>query len=154
MLAWQLNELRSTSSTDVAIAGYRMILCSITAWSMCDWVFEGIPEDKRVNVCEPANMVGVKAFRGWVKKKSPALCLCRFIADAAKHWNIGDRPNPDIQTVHFKYEDKDGVSAGFWVVIDADGLPRNCEALIEGAIDFWKKFLIDIDSIKNSRVEL
>jgi hypothetical protein len=66
---------------------------SVTAWQLCDWVFNDMPEVLRQKF--GFNKLG--DLQSCARTKCRALHLCRQVATASKHWTVTNHPDPDVQ---------------------------------------------------------
>lgn len=149
MLEWQRSELLAVPSNQSYLAAYRMIQCSLTAWSICDWVYARIPTEQLGKYVSRDRRTE-RGFREWVMQQSPALRICRLIADSFKHEVISDKPEPQVTTEHLLLAYQDGSSAGFWSVLDEKGTIHPLPRLVNEAILFWSELLLSLNAYERS----
>lgn len=89
-LAWEHRELESRGYMGDVELQYRAINFCVTAWSLVDWIWRALEANGL------SDKVG--AYRASVIRRSPALEMCRHVADATKHGGIDRSANEDLRT--------------------------------------------------------
>jgi hypothetical protein len=66
----------------------------VTAWHLCDWVFNDLTPKQRQSL-------GIASLGELQKlaRECRALYLCRQAATASKHWEIISHPDPDVRVI-------------------------------------------------------
>ena len=68
---------------------------SVTAWQLCDWVFNDLTSEQR----ERLGFKALGRLQDHAKTQCRALYLCRYAATASKHWRVRDNPDPTVQII-------------------------------------------------------
>lgn len=55
---------------------------AVTAWHLCDWVFEDMTPEQR----QKLGFNALSDLQAHVRTNCRALYLCRYVATASKHW--------------------------------------------------------------------
>jgi hypothetical protein len=103
---------------------------SVTAWHLCDWVFNELPVAQR-------QMLGFKDLRdlqAHVMGQCRPLHLCRQAATASKHWIVEVRADPGVRTVV--------TGETGWTIYFVDmGKKIPADQVFIAARDFWYGFI-------------
>jgi hypothetical protein len=103
---------------------------SVTAWHLCDWVFNDLTEEQR----QQLGFGTLGKLQDHAKAQCRALYLCRYAATASKHWSVENKPDPTVQVV---VAHEDG-----WVIYFIDGGKKiPAEQVFEAARGFWDAFV-------------
>lgn len=89
----QLNSCETLSAKQVA---YAVFNCSVTAWSMVDWVYEMLDAEERKKYAFGG--IKRKHFISGICRLIPELEICRQLATGAKHFQVSDRPMDGLTT--------------------------------------------------------
>jgi hypothetical protein len=110
---------------------------SVTAWHLCDWVFNDLTLEQR-------RKLGFKTLarlQDHAKKQCRALYLCRYAATASKHWLVAINPDPTVQIVV--------AHEGGWTIYFVDNGKRTpAEQVFVSARSFWDEFIRKNDIAK------
>jgi hypothetical protein len=66
---------------------------SVTAWHLCDWVFNDLPEEQR----QKLGFKKLADLQTHVTKQCRQLHLCRQAATASKHWSVERYADPPFK---------------------------------------------------------
>jgi hypothetical protein len=89
----EIKRSRETDASGSAAAAEMTDLAfniSVTAWHLCDWVFEDMTADQR----EKLDIRKLSDLQKLALSHRP-LHLCRQLATASKHWEVSQHPNPE-----------------------------------------------------------
>jgi hypothetical protein len=103
---------------------------SVTAWHICDWVFNDLPLEQR-------KKLGFKKrsdLQRHARTQCRALHLCQHAANASKHWQVTDYPDPTVQVIVTGDEG--------WAIYFVDkGKKLPAAQVFTAARDFWDQFI-------------
>jgi hypothetical protein len=103
---------------------------SVTAWQLCDWVFNDLPVEQRQQLGFD-KLVDLQTF---VRKQCRALHLCRQSATASKHWCVERHADPTVQTIV--------TGETGWTIYFKDGEKKiPVDQVFIAARDFWFAFI-------------
>jgi hypothetical protein len=129
----EIKRYRETDAGDSAAAAEMTDLAfniSVTAWHLCDWVFEDMTADQRKKL----DIQKLSDLQKLAREHRP-LHLCRQLATGSKHWEVSQHPDPDIRAVvcHTGSE---------WRISIKDG-DKELDAIevFESACGFWANFI-------------
>jgi hypothetical protein len=103
---------------------------AVTAWHLCDWVFNDLTLEQRREL----GLKKLSKLQDHAKEQCRALYLCRYAATASKHWLVERNPDPTIQVV-VAHED------GWTIYFVDDGKKTPAEQVFMAARDFWDQFI-------------
>jgi hypothetical protein len=105
---------------------------SVTAWHLCDWVFNDLAVEQR----QKLGLNRITDLQKHVREQCRALHLCRLAATASKHWAVERHADPAVHTV---------VTAETgWTIYFVDGDSKiSAEKVFIAARDFWTGFIRD-----------
>ena len=83
---------------------------AVTAWHLCDWVFNDMTPEQRQRL----GFTSLSDLQKHVRETCRALYLCRQAATASKHWKVNSHPDPDVEVV--VWHDETG-----WTIHFVDG---------------------------------
>jgi hypothetical protein len=122
---------------------------AVTAWSLCDWVFEDMTQAH----CDKFNIRSRKQMQDYARKHCRALHLCRQVATASKHCTVERFPDPKVATIVTTTPSPTEsepqapsipplhVAAGCFVYfVDGDD-KRDAGDVFGGAFEFWTQFI-------------
>ena len=128
---------------------YITINGAITAWHLCDWVFEAAKGTRQLAEIMGGAPQSVADVQEWARARCPALAVCDHLANAAKHFERGPgKLDPDLETVveWYRFHKSDGSVDVFLAVNVRHGNqfpdPR---ALLEHARDFWSSVVDQLE---------
>jgi hypothetical protein len=102
---------------------------AVTAWHLCDWVFNDMNPEQRTRL-------GIHDFIQMCKHALDcrALNIFRQVATASKHWTVTNRPDPTVKVVV--------AAVPQWSIMfeDSNGKMSADEAF-EQALSFWTSFI-------------
>ncbi|WP_321895961.1 hypothetical protein [Paraburkholderia heleia] len=134
-LQWEFARLKGTDPQTHPDFIYQSITCANDAWHMADWVYHSLPELKR------REFPREKHYRQFVQNDSPALAICREIADASKHSRIDANPNPSIETRFVRTREPSTGSESIWWFVVTSGHLRDIRQVIDSAVMYWCRTL-------------
>jgi hypothetical protein len=103
---------------------------AVTAWHICDWVFNDLNLEQRREL----GLRTLTKLQDHVKNQCRALYLCRYAATASKHWLVERNPDPTVKVV-VGHED------GWTIYFVDDGKKISAEQVFMAARDFWDQFI-------------
>jgi hypothetical protein len=104
---------------------------AVTAWHLCDWVFNDMTPEQRQRL----GFTSLSDLQKHVRETCRALHLCRQAATASKHWKVNSYPDPDVEVV--VWHDETG-----WTIHFVDrGQDRPADVVFELALAFWTEFI-------------
>lgn len=120
-LRWELDELAGTELRDQRGVAYRSLNCAITAWHICDWVYEECVGSREVRERLEAmhgKVASLADVQAWARQER-AVAICYQIATAAKHNRVSHRFEPHVKA-QYKV-DVSGMPDGLWTLAIYDG---------------------------------
>jgi hypothetical protein len=105
---------------------------SVTAWHLCDWVFNDLSEEQR----QKLGFVQLGDLQNHVRKECRALHLCRKAATASKHWRVEKHADFTVQTVVTG-------ETGWTIYFVDSGKKIPADQVFIAARDFWATFIRD-----------
>jgi hypothetical protein len=104
---------------------------AVTAWQLCDWVFNDMTPEQR----QKLGFSGLRDLQKYVRENCRALYLCRHAATASKHWEVESYPDPGVEVV--VWHDETG-----WTIHFIDGRQEHpANGVFESAHAFWMGFI-------------
>jgi hypothetical protein len=117
---------------------------SVTAWQLCDWVFNDMSPDQR----QKLGFKSLGALQKHVREGCRALYLCRQAATASKHWIVSDYRDPKVQAIVTRDDD------ACWTAYFLDGDKRiAADQVFYEALEFWTAFIYDYQIAKTNDPE-
>ena len=119
----------------------------VTAWHLCDWVYEDLTPDQKPKL--QINNLGDLQERA---RQCRALHLCRQAAVASKHWKVTNHPEPNVAVIVTANVIVDDTGASVpriplytipsWYLYFVDG-PNIlvAEEVFDLALEFWTHFI-------------
>jgi hypothetical protein len=104
---------------------------AITAWHLCDWVYEDLTEEQ----CDKLDIKSLRALRERAIAECPALKICRLAATASKHWTVTQKPDDRVKVVVGAMPE--------WTILFYDDAGKEIEAGVafEQVFAFWNQFI-------------
>jgi hypothetical protein len=107
---------------------------SVTAWHLCDWVFNDLTVERRQRL----GFDELSDLQHHVRTQSRALHLCRQAATASKHWIVDKHADPTVQVVV--------TGETGWTIYFVDkGVKIPARDVFIAARDFWDQFIREND---------
>jgi hypothetical protein len=103
---------------------------SVTAWHLCDWVFNDMTPEQR----QKLNFAKLVDLQEHARTRCRALHLCRQAATASKHWIVNQHADPRVQVVVTG-------ETGWTIYFVDDGKKVPAEQVFAGARSFWTDFI-------------
>jgi hypothetical protein len=103
---------------------------SVTAWHICDWVFNDLTLEQR-NKLEYKKRGDLQRY---VRKQCRALYICQYAANASKHWQVTDYPDPTVEVIVTG-------EAGWTIYFVDKGKKIPAAQVFMAARDFWDHFI-------------
>ncbi|WP_441268107.1 hypothetical protein AB7G19_22405 [Bradyrhizobium sp. 215_C5_N1_1] len=116
-LDWEIEQLGLPPDQEV-VASYRAFNCAVTAWSICDWVWNFATPDlrERFRAQSPnPDAKGSEPLASLLRERSRELAICQQLANGSKHF-ILDRHN-DVSVSSYR-------SPGVSLYVSDDGRSR------------------------------
>jgi hypothetical protein len=104
---------------------------AVTAWQLCDWVFNDMTPEQR----QKLGFSSLGDLQKHVRENCRALYLCRQAATASKHWEVNSHPDPDVEVV--VWHD----NTGWTIHFDDGGQEQSADVVFELARAFWTGFI-------------
>ena len=104
---------------------------ALTAWHLCDWVFNDMTLEQRHKL----GFGGLGDLQKYVRENCRALYLCRQAATASKHWAVNSHPDPDVEVVVWHNE------TGWTIHFVDGGQEQPADVVFESALAFWTEFI-------------
>jgi hypothetical protein len=95
-LRWEIEQLSIPDQE--AVASYRAFNSAVTAWSICDWVWNAASADLRKRLLtESPDPKGRNAepLASLLRQQSRELAICQQLANGSKHFILGDKYNDE-----------------------------------------------------------
>jgi hypothetical protein len=118
---------------------------AVTAWSLCDWVFEDMTQAH----CDKFNIRSRKQMQDYARSHCRALYLCRQVATASKHCTVEKFPDPNVKIIVTAKSIPEPeppslqvyIASGCFVYfVDGDD-KREAEDVFGDAFQFWTHFI-------------
>jgi hypothetical protein len=149
-LHWEIVQLGLPIDQE-AVASYRAFNCAVTAWSICDWVWNATSADLRKRLlAESPDPKGRNAepLASLLRQQSRELAICQQLANGSKHFNLRDKYDDQTissyrtASVSFYLSDNgDGRSVPTHGVFIEDGDRIYSDlGLFSRAHEYWRKF--------------
>jgi hypothetical protein len=150
-LDWEIDQYNQFPDSKEQVASYRAFNCAITAWSICDWVWNAASNELRqqfraASPCPQAG--GSEPLAALLRKESRELAICQQIANGAKHFVRATRNDPHISSDRIEsvslFMSKDGqqehvVSGHAVFITDGDRIYSDL-GLFGRTRDYWEQF--------------
>jgi hypothetical protein len=104
---------------------------SVTAWHLCDWVFNDMTPDKR----QELGFKDLHDLQDYVRKHCRALHLCRQAATASKHWTVNQHHDPNVHVLVTCYN-----NVGWIIYFVHNGEKLGADQVFREALTFWTEF--------------
>jgi hypothetical protein len=152
-LDWELDQFNDPTLQDEKLSSYRAFNCAVTAWSLCDWVWNGGGEQVRSAVRAASPNPGAKGpevLAALLRSECRELAICQQLANGAKHFRREKHNDPNVASNRLPgvslYISMDGpdsrVVSDFGVFIE-DGSRMYSEiGLFSRARDYWQQFFM------------
>lgn len=160
-LDWELQEMTRVHAADVhggrtshgEVGAYRAFNAAVTAWHICDWVWQTAPRELRERLKtdspEPA-AADAGPLMALVLAECREIRICQQLGTGAKHFEVKRRNDPDIVTsfeeamhlVEFgSGEEKETVFLQGKAVFVKDGTQSYSDlGLFSRALAYWNGF--------------
>jgi len=103
---------------------------SVTAWHLCDWVFNDMTPDQR----QKLGFKKLSDLQDHVRNNCRALYLCRQAATASKHWTVNQHADPEVQVIVT-------ADTGWTIYFVDDGRKTPADQIFDDALGFWTGFI-------------
>lgn len=146
-LRWQEDLGRSWRQA----VSYKAMDCAMTIWHVAEWFSqeviavypqEGICHFLDIKDHTPPWPIKPKKLRAAAVKKCPELEICRIIAVASKHYEVGDKPRPDLHTSCdmrlARRGDEQFMRPVMWVEVNDNGQRRELREVFHACYVFWR----------------
>jgi hypothetical protein len=111
---------------------------SVTAWHLCDWVFNDMTPEQRQNL----SFEKLSDLQEHVRQACRALYLCRQAATASKHWIVNQHCDPNVQVIV--------TGETGWTIYFVDGGRKiPADQVFDEALAFWTGFIYQNDIAKS-----
>ncbi|MFF7398865.1 MULTISPECIES: hypothetical protein [unclassified Achromobacter] len=164
-LGWEVEQLRALEDHLDIRCVYQSINCALSAWHMTDWVFQFMTEAQRekytpqsaesllfkIAAATPDTskwfklrgdlmQAQLKIFRTRAQQASPAVRICRYIADASKHRYLTSNPDPKLHATVINWQPEESGKWTLPLVID-HGKEYRMPQLMASAHRFWSRYV-------------
>jgi len=95
-LRWEIDQVMVPTDHG-AVASYRAFNCAVTAWSICDWVWNAAAPDPRGTLPAESpnpNANGSEPLASLLRDQCRELAICQQLANGSKHFTL-DRYNDE-----------------------------------------------------------
>jgi hypothetical protein len=102
-LRWEMGEMerKIDKVPNDEVGAYHAFNAAVTAWHICDWVWEtapiGLRERLKCDSPEPSAQ-GVRLLQALVSEQCRELYICRQLATGAKHFRVDRSNDPAVTT--------------------------------------------------------
>lgn len=144
-LEWEIEGLKATPQHAADELVWRAFNAAVTAWQISDWVWEELTPAQMAAL----NVVSKTGLQNKARDECRAIHLCRQIATASKHREVGLFPDPKVETIVSAAPTLPGLrvsstaeifttTATAWKIkIRDDGVEKDAVAVFEQAADYW-----------------
>jgi hypothetical protein len=150
-LDWELDQYNNPVQNIESLSSYRAFNCAVTAWSICDWVWNSGGEEVRaaVRAASPnADAKGSEILAALLRSECRELAICQQLANGAKHFRRDRHNDPDVASQRLPgvalYISKDGsdsrVVPNVGVFIQDGSITYSDIGLFSRARDYWQEF--------------
>jgi hypothetical protein len=164
-LAWEVEQLRKVEGHLDIRCVYQSINCALSAWHMTDWVFQFMTDAQRekytpqsaeqllvkiaaatpdtpkwFKLRDDLSQAQLRIFRARAQQASPAVRICRYIADASKHRHLTSKPDHRLHATVINWQPNGGGEWTLPLVID-HGKEYRMPQLMESAHRFWSRYV-------------
>jgi hypothetical protein len=155
-LRWDLTELEQLRWNDELgeswgqVVSYKAIDCAMSIWHLAEWFAQDIwAKDPVVAACafldipnhDPWFRIPQKTLRDAAVVRCPELEICRVIAIASKHYEVGHQPRPDITTQCYLSYARRGPEAFMrpvmWLSVLDSGNNKELRGIFHACFSFW-----------------
>lgn len=157
-LKWDMDELEKLrwnedlGNTWRQVVSYKVVDCATTIWHLAEWFEQDIRgTEPRDRACA---FLGIKGHDTWSpiklnKLRNAALAVCpdlevsRVVAIASKHYEVNNKPRPDIRTAAYLSTAKRG-SEPFqrpvmWIAVFENDVKRDMREILRNGQKFWEQ---------------
>lgn len=150
-LDWELDQFNEPNLEDEMLSSYRAFNCAVTAWSICDWVWNaGSPELKAALRAASPNpsASGSEILAALLRSECRPLAICQQLANGAKHFRKDRHNDPNVVSHRLPgvslYVSKDGtesrVVSNIGIFIQDGATTYSDIGLFSRARDYWREF--------------
>ena len=100
-LDWEMEQCDQLPVPEERVASYRAFNCAVTAWSICDWVWNAAgPElQAQFRAASPfPHSQGSEPLAALVRKESRELAVCQQLANGSKHFIRKQHNDPEVSS--------------------------------------------------------
>jgi hypothetical protein len=148
-LHWEIVQL-GIPIDEQAVASYRAFNCAVTAWSICDWIWNSASADlrKRIRAESPkprTNSAGCLA--SLLRQQSRELAICQQLANGSKHFILeghNDKAVSSYRTasvsLYLSNTGEERIEHSHGVFVEDGGHVYSDLGLFSRAYDYWREF--------------
>jgi hypothetical protein len=159
-LAWDMQQLEAMQWDENLgtlwrqAVSYKAIDCATSIWHLGEWFSRDIRgTEPRQRACaflgieghEPARRIDLGELRQKAIIRCPDLDICRIIAIASKHYDVGSKPRPEIRTSCYlatALRDGEPFKRPFMhLTVVEDDEKRDMRDILTNCRRFWEQFL-------------
>jgi len=132
------------------VASYRAFNCAVTAWCICDWVWNAADPDLRERFRAESpnpNATGSEPLASLLREQSRELAICQQLANGSKHFILDRHNDPTVSSYRsagvsfYLSDDGKGHSVPtYGVFIEDSDRTYSDLGLFSRARDFWLGF--------------
>jgi hypothetical protein len=151
-LRWEVGEMEHKIGKvpDNQVEAYHAFNAAVTAWHICDWVWETAPMELRARFKRDSpepSAKGVRLLAALVCEQCRELYLCRHLATGAKHFRVDQFNDPGVtatlEAAIDIFESGTGevrFVSGSGVFVNDEGRQHSGLGLFNRALHYWKSF--------------
>jgi len=151
-LDWEIEQASQIEPQEEAVASYRAFNCAVTAWSMCDWIWNSAPEhlrDRFRRESPKPEAEGSEPLAALLRKRSRELAICQQLANGSKHFVLDRYNDPAVSSkrlpsMAYLFSDdgkKSRVAPGPSAVFIEDGTQLYWDVVLFSTVrSFWHDF--------------
>jgi hypothetical protein len=103
-LDWEMEQYNQ-SPAQQEIASYRAFNCAVTAWSLCDWVWNAASDDLKAKfrAASPSSKTdSPEILAALLRAESRELAICQQLANGAKHFVRNQNNDPQVSSLRLQ----------------------------------------------------
>jgi hypothetical protein len=150
-LDWELDQFNNLAHQDDNLSSYRAFNCAVTAWSICDWVWNAESEEVRaaLRAASPTpDAKGSEVLAALLRSECRELAICQQLANGAKHFRRDRHNDPTVASQRLPgvslYISRDGsdsrIVSNVGVFIQDRSITYSDIGLFSRARDYWQEF--------------
>src|SRR5258707_12318774 len=104
-LDWEMEQYNQSPAQQEEIASYRAFNCAVTAWSLCDWVWNAASDDlkARFRAASPSSKTdSPEILAALLRAESRELAICHRLANGAKNFVRNQNNDPQVSSLRLQ----------------------------------------------------